>query len=44
MLIPDEAILSDQDRKYVYVVNGENKVEYRARSDDRAAGDPRAGG
>jgi RND family efflux transporter MFP subunit len=28
-LIPDEAILSDQDRKYVYVVNGENKVEYR---------------
>jgi RND family efflux transporter MFP subunit len=28
-LIPDEAILSDQDRKYVYVVNAQNVVEYR---------------
>jgi RND family efflux transporter MFP subunit len=28
-LIPDEAILSDQDRKYVYVVNAQNTVEYR---------------
>jgi RND family efflux transporter MFP subunit len=30
ILIPDEAILSDQGRKYVYVVNAENKVEYRS--------------
>ena len=29
LLIPDEAILSDQDRKYVYVVNDKNVVEYR---------------
>ena len=30
LLIPDEALLSDQGRKYVYVVNDENEVEYRA--------------
>ncbi|HTK74120.1 MAG TPA: efflux RND transporter periplasmic adaptor subunit, partial [Gemmataceae bacterium] len=30
VLIPDEAILSDQGRKYVYVVNDRNAVEYRA--------------
>jgi RND family efflux transporter MFP subunit len=30
VLIPDEAILSDQGRKYVYVVNDQNTVEYRA--------------
>jgi RND family efflux transporter MFP subunit len=30
LLIPDEAILSDQGRKYVYVVNAQNLVEYRA--------------
>jgi RND family efflux transporter MFP subunit len=30
ILVPDEALLSDQGRKYVYVVNGENKVEYRS--------------
>jgi RND family efflux transporter MFP subunit len=29
LLIPDEAVLSDQGRKYVYVVNSESKVEYR---------------
>jgi RND family efflux transporter MFP subunit len=29
ILVPDESILSDQGRKYVYVVNGEDKVEYR---------------
>lgn len=29
LLIPDEAIQSDQGRKYVYVVNGQNTVEYR---------------
>jgi RND family efflux transporter MFP subunit len=28
-LIPDEAILSDQGRKYVYVLDDENKVVYR---------------
>jgi RND family efflux transporter MFP subunit len=30
LLIPDEAIQSDQGRKYVYVVNPQNVVEYRA--------------
>jgi RND family efflux transporter MFP subunit len=30
LLIPDEALLSDQGRHYVYVVTGENKVDYRA--------------
>jgi RND family efflux transporter MFP subunit len=30
VLIPDEAILSDQGRKYVYIVNDQNAVEYRA--------------
>jgi RND family efflux transporter MFP subunit len=30
LLIPDEALLSDQGRKYVYVVNGQNEVEYRS--------------
>ncbi len=29
-LIPDEAIQSDQERKYVWVVNASNQVEYRA--------------
>ncbi|HEY1377771.1 MAG TPA: efflux RND transporter periplasmic adaptor subunit [Gemmataceae bacterium] len=29
LLIPDEAIQSDQGRKYVYVVNDQNTVEYR---------------
>jgi RND family efflux transporter MFP subunit len=29
LLIPDEALLSDQGRKYVYVVNSENEVVYR---------------
>jgi len=29
LLIPDEAVLSDQGRKYVFVVNKENKVIYR---------------
>jgi RND family efflux transporter MFP subunit len=29
ILVPDEAILSDQGRKYVYLVNTEDKVEYR---------------
>ena len=29
LLIPDEALQSDQGRSYVYVVNKDNKVEYR---------------
>jgi RND family efflux transporter MFP subunit len=29
LLIPDEALQSDQGRKYIYVVNDENKVGYR---------------
>jgi multidrug efflux system membrane fusion protein len=29
LLINDEALLSDQGKKHVYVVNAENKVEYR---------------
>ncbi len=29
ILIPDEAIGTDQDRKFVYVVNDENKIEQR---------------
>src|SRR5207302_1425296 len=29
-LIPDEAVLSDQGRKYVYVVNNQSQVEYRS--------------
>ena len=30
LLIPDEALMSDQGRKFVYVVNNKNEVEYRA--------------
>lgn len=30
ILIPDEAVLSDQDRKYVFVVDANNKVIYRS--------------
>jgi RND family efflux transporter MFP subunit len=29
LLIPDEALQSDQGRKFVYVVDSDNKVEYR---------------
>jgi RND family efflux transporter MFP subunit len=29
ILVPDEAVLSDQGRKYVFVVDGQNKVVYR---------------
>lgn len=29
LLVPQEAIVTDQGQKFVYVVNGENKVEYR---------------
>lgn len=30
ILIPDEAIQSDQERKYVWIVNNSNEVEYRS--------------
>jgi len=30
ILVPDEAVLPDQDRKYVFVVNDEQKVVYRS--------------
>jgi len=30
LLIPDEALMSDQGRKYVYVVNDKEEVEYRS--------------
>jgi RND family efflux transporter MFP subunit len=30
LVIPDEAILSDQERKYVWVVNAKKEVEYRS--------------
>jgi multidrug efflux system membrane fusion protein len=30
LLIPDEAIQSDQGKKFVYVINKDNKVEYRS--------------
>jgi membrane fusion protein, multidrug efflux system len=29
ILVPDEAVLTDQGRKYVWVVNAKNEVEYR---------------
>jgi RND family efflux transporter MFP subunit len=29
LLVPSESVLSDQGRKYVYVVGGNNEVEYR---------------
>jgi multidrug efflux system membrane fusion protein len=30
LLIPDQAVGSDQDQKFVYVVNGQDAVEYRS--------------
>lgn len=30
IVIPDEAVQNDQERKYVWVVNSKNQVEYRA--------------
>lgn len=41
VLIPDEAIQSDQDRKYVWVVNGQNLVEYRTVTLGQAIGELR---
>ena len=30
VLVPDEALMRDQGRKYVFVVNNQDEVEYRA--------------
>ena len=30
VLVPDEAVGSDQAQKYVFVMNGDNMIEYRA--------------
>jgi RND family efflux transporter MFP subunit len=40
-IVPDEAVQSDQGRKYVYVVNSENKVVYRPVQLGQAIGDLR---
>ncbi|HZZ27544.1 MAG TPA: efflux RND transporter periplasmic adaptor subunit [Pirellulales bacterium] len=36
--IPEKALMPDQDKKFVYVVNGENKVEYRQVETGRSEG------
>jgi membrane fusion protein, multidrug efflux system len=41
IVIPDEAIQSDQERKYVWVVNANNEVEYRSVKLGQAIGDLR---
>jgi RND family efflux transporter MFP subunit len=41
IIIPDEAIQSDQERKYVWVVNTNNEVEYRSVKLGQAIGDLR---
>lgn len=41
ILIPDGAIQNDQERKYVYVVNAKNEVEYRSVKLGQAVGDLR---
>ena len=38
LLVIDRAIASDQGLKYVYVVDAENKVQYRRVTTGRAAG------
>jgi RND family efflux transporter MFP subunit len=42
ILIPDEAIQSDQERKYVWIVNAKNEVEYRSVKLGQALGELRA--
>jgi multidrug efflux system membrane fusion protein len=42
ILIPDEAVQSDQDRKYVWVVNDRNEVQYRPVKVGQAVGALRA--
>ncbi len=39
VLIPDAAIQNDQERKYVYVVNDKNEVEYRSVKLGQAVGE-----
>jgi multidrug efflux system membrane fusion protein len=41
IIIPDEAVQSDQERKYVWVVNQNNEVEYRAVQLGQAIGELR---
>jgi RND family efflux transporter MFP subunit len=41
VLIPDEAIQSDQERKYVWLVNAKNEVEYRSVKLGQALGELR---
>ena len=41
ILIPDAAIQNDQERKYVFVVNAKNEVEYRSVKLGQAVGDLR---
>jgi RND family efflux transporter MFP subunit len=41
IIIPDEAIQSDQERKYVWVVNKSNEVEYRSVKLGQAIGELR---
>jgi membrane fusion protein, multidrug efflux system len=41
IIIPDEAIQSDQERKYVWVVNKNNEVEYRSVTLGQAIGELR---
>jgi multidrug efflux system membrane fusion protein len=41
IIIPDEAIQSDQERKYVWVVNKNNEVEYRSVQLGQAIGELR---
>ena len=42
LLIPDEAIQSDQERKYVWIVNAKNEVEYRSVKLGQSLGELRA--
>jgi RND family efflux transporter MFP subunit len=41
VIVPDEALQSDQGRKYVYVVNDKNVIEYRAVEPGQAVHDLR---
>jgi RND family efflux transporter MFP subunit len=41
VLIPDEAVQNDQERKYVFVVNAKNEVEYRSVKLGQPVGDLR---
>ena len=41
LIIPDEAVQPDQERKYVWIVNQQNEVEYRSVKLGQAIGDLR---